>query len=126
MNINCEVINISTVNKKDIDYSTVIFKVDFPGKMDLEISNDFWVLFNTLVNGGAQKIVVDMRNVEYIDSAGIGILINTAKMLRKDKGDLVISNVTEGVKVVLDVINLEKFIKFFNTDIEAINHFRYL
>ncbi|HMB19593.1 MAG TPA: STAS domain-containing protein [Spirochaetota bacterium] len=126
MNINCEVINISTVNKKDIDYSTVIFKVDFPGKMDLEISNDFWVLFNTLVNGGAQKIVVDMRNVEYIDSAGIGILINTAKMLRKDKGDLVISNVTEGVKVVLDVINLEKFIKFFNTDIEAVNHFRYL
>lgn len=126
MNINCEVINMSTVNKKDIDYSTVIFKVDFPGKMDLEISNDFWVLFNTLVNGGAQKIVVDMRNVEYIDSAGIGILINTAKMLRKDKGDLVISNVTEGVKVVLDVINLEKFIKFFNTDIEAINHFRYL
>ena len=124
MNINCEVINISTVNKKDIDYSTVIFKVDFPGKMDLEISNDFWVLFNTLVNGGAQKIVVDMRNVEYIDSAGIGILINTAKMLRKDKGDLVISNVTEGVKVVLDAINLEKFIKFFNTDIEAINHFR--
>jgi len=117
---------MSTVNKKDIDYSTVIFKVDFPGKMDLEISNDFWVLFNTLVNGGAQKIVVDMRNVEYIDSAGIGILINTAKMLRKDKGDLVISNVTEGVKVVLDVINLEKFIKFFNTDIEAINHFRYL
>ncbi|MFW5770093.1 MAG: STAS domain-containing protein [Spirochaetota bacterium] len=126
MNINCEIINISTVNKKDIDYSTVIFKVDFPGKMDLEISNDFWVLFNTLVNGGAQKVVVDMRNVEYIDSAGIGILINTAKMLRKDKGDLVISNVTEGVKVVLEVINLEKFIKFFNTDIEAINHFRYL
>ncbi len=126
MNINCEVISISSVNKKDIDYSTVIFKVDFPGKMDIETSNDFWVLFHTLVGGGARKIVVNMGEVEYIDSAGIGILINTAKMLRKEEGDLVISNVKEGVKVVLDVINLEKFIKFFNTEVEAVNHFRYL
>lgn len=126
MEIHIEVIKISQLSTERTDYSTLIFRVVLPQKVDIEISKDLWIYFCTLVNGGALKILVDLKKLDYIDSAGIGVLINTAKMIRLKKGDIMIANVSESIWDIFKVINLEKFIKTYNSDVEAINSFRYV
>jgi anti-sigma B factor antagonist len=126
MNITFEIIKISPVSTEKIDYTTIIFKTTPPQKIDIDNSKDLWIYFKTLISGGARKIFIDLKNVQYIDSSGIGVFINSAKLIRKQNGDIVLANVSEEVRNIFRVINLDEFIKIYNTDVEAINSFRYV
>jgi anti-sigma B factor antagonist len=126
MNIIFDIIKISPVSTDKIDYTTIIFKASPPQKVDIDNSKDLWIYFKTLISGGARKIFVDLKHVEYIDSSGIGVLINSAKLIRKQKGDVVLANVSEEVRNIFKVINLDEFIKIYNSEVEAVNSFRYV
>lgn len=126
MNIVFEIIKISHVAAERMDYATVVFRVEMPKKVDADTSKDIWIYFSTLVRGGARKICADMKKVEYIDSSGIGVIINTAKLLRKQKGDIVLANVSADVREIFKVINLDNFIRIFGSEAEAMNAFRYI
>lgn len=121
-----DVIKISQVSTDRIDYTTIIFKAELPQKVDVETSKDLWFFLSTLVTGGALKIYLDFIKVDYIDSSGIGVLINAAKLIRLKKGDIVIANISDDVRNIFKVINLEKFISVYNSEVEAINSFRYV
>ncbi|TFH43533.1 MAG: anti-sigma factor antagonist [Chrysiogenales bacterium] len=121
-----DIFKISQISSSKIDYSTVIFKAELPKKIDIDNSRDLWIYFKTLVTGGALKIYVDLKNVEYIDSSGIGILINTAKLIRKHKGDIVLANASDEMREIFKVINLDNFIKIYNSEVEAVKSFRYV
>ena len=109
-----------------IDYNIFVFKIVLPEQITIENSKILSMNLQVLIDGGAKKMLVDMRNLETIDSAGIGVLINTAKTLRAREGDMYFSNVSVDIKNIFKVINLQNFIELFNTDAEAINQFRYL
>ncbi|HOT46972.1 MAG TPA: STAS domain-containing protein [Spirochaetota bacterium] len=126
MNMQFDVIKVSPVSADKIDYTTLIFKVTLPQKVDIDNSKDLWVYLKTLASGGAQKMFIDLRQVTYIDSSGIGVLINTAKLLRKQKGDIVMANVSDDIKSIFKVIRLEEFITIFNTEVEAVKSFSYI
>jgi len=126
MSIQFEIIKVSSRSTESVDYSTVIFRVDMGKKVDIENSNDLWIFFKTLADGGAKKFIVDMKNLEYIDSSGIGVIINTAKLIRPKKGDVAIINVSQSIRDIFKVINLQEFIKVFNLEAEALNYFRYV
>ena len=126
MIITFEIIKISPVSTEKIDYTTIIFKTTPPQKIDIDNSKELWIYFKTLISGGARKIFIDLKNVQYIDSSGIGVFINSAKLIRKQNGDIVLANVSEEVRNIFRVINLDEFIKIYNSEVEAINSFRYV
>lgn len=121
-----EVVKVSSMSAEKIDYSTLIFKIPLPKKLDMENSKDLWIFLKTLISGGAQKIYINMKNVEFIDSSGIGIIINAAKLVRKQKGDIILSDVSENIKSIFKLIHFENFIKVYNNEIEALNSLRYV
>ncbi len=126
MNIAIELLRISTVSTERIDYHTIIFKAGLPKRVDIDNSKDLWAFLKTLVAGGALKIYIDLSGVEYIDSSGIGVLINTAKLMRKQNGDIVLANATDPVRDIFKVINLENFIKICGSEVEALKQFQYV
>ena len=126
MSIHFEIIKVTTRSTESVDYNTIIFRVDFGRKVDLENSSDLWIFFKTLADGGAKKFIVDMKNLEYIDSSGIGVIINTAKLIRPKKGDIVLINVSQSIRDIFKVINLQEFIKTFNLEAEALHYYRYV
>lgn len=126
MNIRFDIIKISPVATEKIDYSTIVFKVTLPVKVDIDNSKDLWIYLRTLVAGGAQKIFIDLSEVAYIDSSGIGVLINTAKLIRKQKGDIVMANISDEIRNIFKVIKLEEFITSYNSEVEALKSFRYV
>src|SRR4030042_3054665 len=120
MNLVFDIIKISQVTTDKLYYATIIFKALLPKKVDIDNSKDLWIFFKTLISGGALKIYVDLKELEYIDSSGIGVMINTAKVIRKQNGDIVLANVSDEIKYIFKVINLENFIKIYKTEVEAL------
>lgn len=57
---------------------------------------------SAMVNGGCRKLVLDMKNVQFMGSAGLGMMLALTQSLRSRQGRLVIShpeNIIELLKV---------------------------
>ena len=70
-------------------------------------------LINSSVDAGENRISIDLTNVDFIDSSGLGALVNALNVTRKAGGDLRIAAPTEQVKLVLELTNLDRVLKFY-------------
>jgi anti-sigma B factor antagonist len=107
-----------------VDYDTIIIRLMATAILDGNNAGDMSIFMKTLIQGGAKKVIVDMTGLDFIDSSGISVLIEAAKMLRQIKGDIALINVPERVQVIIQPIKLNRFIKMFNTEDEVINFFK--
>ena len=104
----------------------VIIKIDLKGSIDNNNTPEFEYIISTLINGGVKKIILDIDELQYLDSTGIAALITATKKLRKEKGEIIITRYTAQMLTIFKPINLEKFIQFFPTVEEGINYFKTL
>jgi anti-sigma B factor antagonist len=64
-----------------------------------------------LVAAGNVRIVVDLGATEFVDSSGLGALIGGLKAARLAGGDLRIAAMTEPVRRVLKLTNLDRVLR---------------
>ncbi len=109
---------------ENINYDFIIYSVKAADITTFDGAEDFGIAFRTLIRGGLKKVIVDMEGLEFIDSLGIGMLINTAKILRAKKGDIVLINVSEVIEKIFRPVNLTRFIKIFRSEDEAVKYLK--
>ena len=56
------------------------------------------------------EIVLDLTKVELVDSTGIGFVIRIQNTLEKKEGQLVLMNVHDDIKKMLQIMRLDKHI----------------
>jgi len=67
------------------------------------------------ISTGHNRIVIDMSGVDFMDSSGLGALINGLKGARQTGGDLRIAAPVDQVKLVLKLTNLDRVIKTYSS-----------
>jgi anti-anti-sigma factor len=91
-----------------------VLKLDGP----LTLSNFFE--FQNLVRADrAASLIVDISGVPYIDSAGIGCLVNGYVSHQNAGKTLTLVGVTDRVRMALRVANVEQFFPIFSSVAEA-------
>ncbi len=63
------------------------------------------------VQSGKSHLVVDLAEVEFMDSSGLGALIGALKTTRDAGGDLRIASPGEQVRMVLKLSNVDRILK---------------
>ena len=58
-----------------------------------------------------ENLIFDFKNVEYISSAGLRVLLTAQKRINKVGGNMKISNVSENVKDVFEVTGFTDILK---------------
>lgn len=53
------------------------------------------------------KIVIDLNQVEWLNSSGLGILIGAVTLLKNNKGDMRLINVSDRIQNLLKITKLE-------------------
>ncbi|HOT46971.1 MAG TPA: STAS domain-containing protein [Spirochaetota bacterium] len=109
-----------------IHYDSFVVRVMAADVLDMDSAGDLRVFLRTLIGGGVTKIAVDMTGLDFIDSSGIGVLIEAAKHLRQRGGDVALLAVPERVRVIVQPVRLNRFIKMFDTVDEVKNFFRHI
>jgi anti-sigma B factor antagonist len=72
----------------------------------------------TYVRDGNKNIVLDLSDVTFIDSSGLGALIGSLKAVRKD-GELVLCGARDAVVNMLKLTRMDKVFQTFSTPEEA-------
>jgi anti-sigma B factor antagonist len=80
------------------------------GRLNMASAGRLREAVNSAVAAGRTRIAVDLTSVEFMDSSGLGALVNGLKVARQAGGDLRIASPSEQVRLVLQLTNMEKFL----------------
>lgn len=65
-------------------------------------------------------VVLDLRQVSFLDSSGLGLLIALLKRVAQRGGDLKLAGLQGGVRVVFEITRTSKVFAIFDTVEEAV------
>jgi anti-sigma B factor antagonist len=98
--------------------------LDLRGKMTLgegdELLKD---KVNSLVSQGHKKIVLNLTDVPYIDSAGLGEIVRTYTTVSRQQGKLKLLNVSKRVYDLLVITKLLTIFDSYDTEEDAVRSF---
>jgi len=78
---------------------------------------------NSLVNQGHKKIVLNLADVPYIDSAGLGEVVRTYTTVSRQGGSLKLLNLTKRITDLLSITKLLTVFETFDSENEAVRSF---
>ena len=76
-----------------------------------------------LLADGQKRILLNLADVNYIDSAGLGALISSYTTTRREGGSLKLVNLTKRIQDLLAITKLITVFDTYDTEQEAIDSF---
>jgi anti-sigma B factor antagonist len=98
--------------------------LDMKGKMTLGDGDELLRnKINALIQTGAKKLVLNLGDVPYIDSAGLGEVVRTYTTVSRQGGVLKLLNLTKRIQDLLAITKLLTVFETFDTEAEAVKSF---
>jgi anti-sigma B factor antagonist len=91
------------------------------GEFDLYSAEEIKKELRGLISDGVRKLLINMNDVTYIDSSGVGALIRVFHDMRTEKGKIHLVAVSQAVRNVLQLSNMLPLFGLYNTHEEAVN-----
>lgn len=90
-----------------------------------ELGNDQVDEFRAYLAGQDRKnVVLDLDNMEMIDSAGLTALLEAQEKFRMDDGDVKISTSNNANRKILEITRLDQHLEVFDSVIDAVRSFQ--
>jgi anti-anti-sigma factor len=91
------------------------------GSIDAKTVITFQTHLNTVKERGMNRFILDMEKIKYVNSTGLGYLINLSDSLGTDEGGITLVKVQPKVKIVFDMLGLNAFFKIYPTREDALS-----
>ena len=94
-------------------------------RIDIEVAGQFRAALLQLVEQGHRHLVMDMSEVSFIDSSGLGALVSALKALKTHDrdGDIRLANVQQPVVALLEIIRLQRVFSSYPSVEQAVGSF---
>src|SRR4029077_2611607 len=80
-------------------------------------------LFRDLLSKGHRQILLNLGNVNYIDSTGVGTLVGALTSVKKKNGELKLLNLTNKVRDIMQITKLYTVFDILKYEDEGVNAF---
>ena len=117
--------------KNERDYSEDVIKgvkhegqaviLELAGEVDLKSSADLKAKLKELYQDKPPVIIVDMTEVEFMDSSGLATLIGALKWCRVNNSELKLVGLIERVRSIFEICLLDSVFKIYNSRAEALS-----
>jgi anti-sigma B factor antagonist len=112
-----------TITTREVSHVTV---VDIVGRITLgEETGQLRDTVRNLIAAGQKKIVLNLANVDFIDSSGVGELVSSFTAVRNAGGDLKLFSLSKKVQDVLNVTKLYTIFDIKDDEFTAVKSFDY-
>lgn len=114
-----------TVSMKDYPGNKNITVISVKGELDFNTASALednlrWALKDKKFN-----LIIELKDVAYIASAGWSVFVSLLKKIRIGKGDLVLAGMTPGVTGVFELLEFDRILKAFpNVESAALTAFK--
>jgi anti-sigma B factor antagonist len=101
-----------------------VIVVDLKGKITLGEGDEMLKdKVNSLINQGYRKIVLNLAEVPYLDSAGLGEVVRAYTTVSRQSGSLKLLSLTKRITDLLSITKLLTVFETFDSEDEAVRSF---
>ncbi len=95
-------------------------------RLDIEVAADFRAMLLSLIEQGHRRLVIDLQDVSFIDSSGLGALVSALKTLKRSDngGDVRLARLQAPVVSLLEIIRLNRVFTTYPSVDQAVQSFR--
>jgi anti-sigma B factor antagonist len=108
-----------SVEKKVIDKGTVTLVLK--GFIDSTNASLLSEVLEGCIAKNQFSIILDFKEIEYVSSAGWGVLISKIRDIREKKGDILLTGMVEGVNSIYKLMELNLVFKSFRSVKDALS-----
>lgn len=110
-----------TINQRAVGEVTIL---DLSGKITIGAGNvQLREAVKKLLDGGSKKILLNLGDVSYVDSSGIGELVSSFTTTNNAGGHLKLLNLTKKIQDLLAITKLLTVFETFTNEDEAVRSF---
>ncbi len=102
---------------KTVDGVTVVEPTH--GRIDMETSAAFKTALDQLLASGEKRVVLNLSQVTFMDSAGLGAIMSLFRRINGD-GSLHVCGLHPRIKTLFDITRLTRVIGIHDTEPEAV------
>ena len=82
--------------------------IEVGGEVDVYTAPKLRETIVAVVDGGHNRLIVDVESVDFLDSTGLGVLVGSLKRVRAEGGSLDIVCTHERILKIFDITGLDK------------------
>lgn len=83
-------------------------KVTLNGEIDIYTSNELKEKLYSIVDTNQKDLIIDCKELNYIDSTGLGIFVGALKKAKQYEKKIVIVNLKDNIKKLFTITGLDK------------------
>ena len=108
-----------TVDVREIPGKDGVRVVDLNGEIDVYTSPRVKETITDLIDQGHYDLIINLENVRYIDSTGLGVLIGGLKRVREHSGTVNLVCTNPQIKKIFDITGLVKIFGIYDSEPSA-------
>lgn len=93
--------------------------IELEGEVDVYTAPQLKQQMIVMLEGGAKQILVNLANVEYLDSTALGVLIGGLKRMREMDGNMTLVCPSPRIRRVFEITGLDKIFDIYQSESEA-------
>ena len=98
-----------------------IFKLN--GRLDSNTSQGFEKKIFDAISDGSKNMIVDFKDLDYISSAGLRVILKATKALNREEGKIMLCTMQDYVKEVFEIAGFDSFLPIVATMDEALQSY---
>lgn len=97
-----------------------IYVIELDGELDLYSTYKVKTLYTKMAEKGIRSIILDLENLDYLDSSGLGSMIYIFSDLKKHDGKMSLCHLNGAPKNLIQMIRLDKLFLIADTIEESV------
>ncbi len=99
----------------------IIFKLN--GNLNSNTSPELEDKIFEAIKNESKNMILDFEDLDYISSAGLRVIMKTAKNLKQSEGMIVLCSMKDYVKEVFEIAGFDAYLTIVSTMDDALNQF---
>jgi anti-sigma B factor antagonist/stage II sporulation protein AA (anti-sigma F factor antagonist) len=96
----------------------IVLRID--GRLDAASAPILERKLASLIEEHHYRLILDFTRIDYLSSAGLRVLLSTAKKLKAKKGDLILFSLQEDVMEIIKMAGFDKILHICSNEKEAL------
>jgi anti-sigma B factor antagonist len=89
------------------------------GRFDADQVHDVQHEFDSLLTAGARFIILDLSDVQFVDSSALAVLVRGMRSCRERNGELLLCGLRQPVKAIFELTRMDRAIRIYRDELSA-------
>ncbi len=104
----------------DINHKAAeLWEITLTGSLDSETAPQLDKELETVLDSGSKKVIFNMKELDYVSSAGLKIIAKVYRMMKEADGEVIATAMQPQIKTVFEIVKKLPNLRMFNNQEEA-------